>query len=118
VNNAPTIDGSRFDNFEGFRDEVSRVLKIEPRWNGNLDALADLVWDFPKIIWVNSERSREQLGHDETARWLESRLGKVHAANRKVWELRVSASKRGEGETLFDNITQLIRDAGVELELS
>lgn len=118
MDNAPLIDGARFDNFEAFRDEVSRALRIEPRWNGNLDALADLVWDFPRIRWVNSARSRDLLGHDETARWLESRLGKVHAANRKVWELRVAAARRGEGETLFDTITQLIRDAGVELELS
>ena len=45
------------------------------------------------------------------------RLGKLHASNRKVWELRVAKARRGEGETLFEDLTQLIRDAGTELTL-
>ena len=118
MNNEPTIDGARFDNFAEFCDEVTRAFRFEPRWNGNLDLLLDLARDFPKVRWVNSERSREMLGHDETARWLEARLGKIHASNRKVWELRIAAAKRGEGETLFEDLTQVIRDAGAELELS
>ena len=117
MDQVPTLDGARFDNFEGFRDEVARVLHFDPKWNGHLDAFADLMFDVPKLRWVNAKRSHEMLGHDETARWLESRLGKVHASNRKVWELRVAKARRGEGETLFEDLTQLIRDAGTELEL-
>ncbi len=117
MGNAPTLDGARFDNFEGFRDEVNRALPLAHPWNGSLDALVDLVWDLDGLTWVNAARSRALLGHDETARWLESRLGKVHAANRRVWELKLARARRGEGETLFDTLTQLIGEAGVALTL-
>ena len=110
------IDGSRFDGLEGFWDEVTKSLFDGQRCR-NLDAFADMLSDEP-VTWSHASRSREQLGHQETARWLEERLGKVHASNRKTFELRLAAARRGEGKTLFDTLTDVMRERGVQLELT
>lgn len=111
------IDGARFDGLEAFYDEVTSVLFSGAHWGRNLDAFADLL-EPVSVRWVHSARSREQLGHEETARWLESRLPKVHASNRKTFELRLAAARRGEGETLFDTLVDVMRERGVTLELT
>lgn len=118
MSSAPRIiDGSRFDGLEGFFDEVTRVLFDGASWGRNLDAFDDLLEATP-VRWTNSARSREQLGHEETARWLEERVPRVHASNRKTFELRLAAARRGEGTTLFDTLTEIMRERGVELELA
>lgn len=110
------IDGSSFDGLEGFWDEVTKTLFDGQRWGRNLDAFADTL-EPSAVRWVHSARSREQLGHEETARWLQERVSKVHASNRKTFELRLAAARRGEGQTLFDTLTDVMRERGVQLEL-
>ncbi|PZR09088.1 MAG: barnase inhibitor [Archangium gephyra] len=119
MSSAPRIiDGSRFDGLEGFWDEVTRALFDGQRWGRNLDAFADLLEPGRPVRWLHGSRSREQLGHEETARWLEERLAKVHPSNRKTFELRLAAARRGEGQTLFDTLTDVMRERGVQLDLS
>lgn len=76
------LDGSRFDDLEGFYDEVSRELMggmartfkhddRDPRyWGRNLDAFNDILRGdmgrIPRsgrftIVWKNSARSRDKL---------------------------------------------------------
>jgi hypothetical protein len=127
------LDGARFDSFAAFCEEISRHLAGGRRWHGNLDAFNDLLrnaFDAPDegfgLRWKDSERSRQVLGHAETARWLEARLTQVHPSNVPEWRRRIELMRRGEGETLFDTLVEIIRDHGpggakaedgVELEL-
>ncbi|MGV3622928.1 MAG: barstar family protein [Archangium sp.] len=110
------IDGSHFDDLDGFWDEVTKSLFDGDFFGRNLDAFADLLEEGP-VQWTHAARSREQLGHAETARWLEDHLPKVHPSNREAWEFRLAAARRGEGETLFDALTDVMRERGVRLEL-
>lgn len=63
-----TIDGARFDDLDGFYDEVSRVLIPGATWGRNLDAFNDILRggfgtpDAFVLVWANSERSRATLG--------------------------------------------------------
>jgi RNAse (barnase) inhibitor barstar len=59
------IDGVRFDDLEGFYDEVSDHLIPGLRWGRNLDAFKDiLTWREEAYIlrWLNSDHSRKVLG--------------------------------------------------------
>lgn len=64
-----SLDGTRFSNLEGFYDEVSDCLIPGASWGRNLDAFNDILrggFGTPdggfQLRWLNSERSREQLG--------------------------------------------------------
>jgi RNAse (barnase) inhibitor barstar len=128
------IDGARFDSLEGFYDEVSRQLIPGADWGRNLDAFNDILrggFGTPAggfvLRWKNSERSRRMLGHEETARWLEAGLTRIHPTNIPRWQERLADMRAGRGETLFDTLIELIQihcpggreeGDGVELELA
>lgn len=119
------IDGAHFSSLEGFWDEVERVLIPGAAWGRNLDAFNDILrggFGTPEggftLRWRNAARSRETLGHEETARWLEARLPKVHPTNRDDFRRRLKDARAGRGETLFETLVDLIRGhADVALEL-
>ncbi|KAL6063813.1 hypothetical protein QOT17_011308 [Balamuthia mandrillaris] len=82
------------------------------------------VW---RLRWLNSKRSQKQLGYAATVRWLEGRLAEMHPSNRELWQGRLQAAKNGKGDTLFDQLVNMIRqhaplveisDEGVILELA
>ncbi|WP_225727389.1 MULTISPECIES: barstar family protein [unclassified Nocardia] len=112
------IDGSAFDDFEGFAREFSKLLD-DYVWRGNLDAFNDILrggFGTPEdgfvLQWLHSERSREALGWAATI----ARLGQVattcHPDNREHFAARIAAARRREGRTLFDEVVAIIRDHG------
>lgn len=110
------IDGAAFDDFDGFVGEFNTLL-CHHTWNGNLDAFNDILrggFGTPEttwtLRWVDSERSRSVLGHPAMAHWLRRTLQSCHPTNRAGIEARLRAAQRGEGETLFDLIVEIIRE--------
>ncbi|MEY9863023.1 hypothetical protein ABH935_008672 [Catenulispora sp. GAS73] len=66
-----TIDGSRFDDYEGFTVEFTKLL-TEWTWRGHLDAFNDILrggFGTPEdgfvLRWLDSARSRELLGAEK-----------------------------------------------------
>ena len=128
------IDGSHFDTLNGFWEEISIRLVRKASWGRNFDAFNDILrGDFGtpqggfKIRWNNFQRSRETLGHAETIRWLENKIEHCHPDNVEFIKRELYAARRGEGPTVADIITDIIRihgpggaeeDDGVELELA
>jgi RNAse (barnase) inhibitor barstar len=114
-----TIDGAHFDDLEGFYDEIDKELMGGQFWGRNLDAFDDILsGDMGRVpspdetftlVWRNSALSQRALGHAETARHLRSGIDDVHPTNRAQWERRAIAAERGEGETLFDTLLDIIR---------
>ncbi|MBG0567328.1 barstar family protein [Actinoplanes aureus] len=118
------VDGACFADLDGFAREFSKLLRHHT-WNGNLDAFNDILhggFGTPETRWVfrwaHSELSRTALGHDATVRWLEQILRTCHPSNRASVEARISEARRGEGQTLFDMIVEIIRDHGPDGEES
>jgi hypothetical protein len=112
------IEGANFSDFDGFGREVSRLL-CDYTWRENLDAFNDVLrggFGTPENGWVlrwrNSELSRAALGYEATAQRLEHLLLTCHPSNRAYIELRLGSARRGEGQTLFDEIVEIIRDHG------
>lgn len=64
------------------------------------------------LKWVNSDSSRLALSYDAMARWLEQILLTCHPSHRASIEARVSNAQRGQGQTLFDMIVEIIYDHG------
>jgi RNAse (barnase) inhibitor barstar len=128
------IDGARFDDLEGFYKEVNERLFPGSGEGGNLDAFNDMLsggFGSPEggfvIRWVNSDRSREALGYPETIRWLHVKRETCHPSNVPHVDTELEAAQRGEGQTLFDILVEIIEihcpggeeeDDGVELELA
>jgi hypothetical protein len=127
------IDGKNFESLDGFFDEIGTKLGTAP-WGRNLDAFNDILrggFGTPDggfiLRWTNSEQSRKALGYDTTVRYLEQKLHRCHPANVPHVEVALEAARRGEGQTLFEILVDLIRthgpggeakEDGVELQLT
>jgi RNAse (barnase) inhibitor barstar len=113
------IDGARFDNLEGFWDEVSRQLIPGAEWGRNLDAFNDILrggFGTPEgafvLRWTNSQQSRVALGYEETVRWLERKVERCHPDNVPAVRADLEAAHAGRGSTLFDILVEIIQDHG------
>jgi RNAse (barnase) inhibitor barstar len=127
------IDGSNFEDLDGFFDEINAKLGLAS-WGRNLDAFNDTLrggFGTPEggfvLRWANSERSQEALGWETTARYLEQKRHRCHPANVASVEADLEAARRGEGPTLFEILVEIIRrhgpggeeqEDGVELQLA
>lgn len=122
------IDGQKFSTLEEFAKEFTQKLNLEISWNGNLDALNDILYGgfgTPDegfiLVWRNSELSRKTLGHGETLKWLKEGIQNCHPLNISHFEKRIQEAERQEGETLFDMIVEIFNEDehnDIELKLS
>lgn len=114
------IDGASFSTLEEFYVVFEReVLDEGSEWGRNLDALNDVLrggFGTPEegfiLIWHNAAASRERLGFAETVRQLGRRLERSHPDNRGSVQQQLDAAKRGEGQTVFDWLIEIIRAHG------
>jgi RNAse (barnase) inhibitor barstar len=113
------IDGSRFDDLDGFWDEVSRQLIPGADWGRNLDAFNDILrggFGTPEggfvLRWTNSEISRAALGHEETVRWLERKVAERSPGNVPAVRSDLEAARAGRGPALFDILVEIIHTHG------
>ena len=114
------IDGDRFDDLDGFWDEVSQQLVPGAEWGRNLDAFNDILrggFGTPAggfvLRWKNSERSREALGYAETVRVLERRVQRCDPSNVAAIRSELEGARNAEGQTVFDVLVEIIRSHGV-----
>jgi hypothetical protein len=98
---------------EGFFQEFGRQVIPGSRWGENLDAFNDVLrggFGTPDegfvLVWRNSDISRSKLGHEAMARKLEERLTRYRSS---AAEAELAAARRGEGETVFDLLVEIIQ---------
>ncbi|MHC4741569.1 MAG: barstar family protein [Planctomycetota bacterium] len=115
------IDGSRFDTLETFYDEVERILcpDLSFQWGRNLDAFNDILsggfgsfeYEEPiDLIWKHAEKSKTDLGYEETVRCLRKWLWRCHLANRSHIKEEIRQAKQGNGQTIFDMLIEIIEE--------
>lgn len=119
-----TIDGASFSTLEGFFDEVGLKLFRGHPWGRTLrsfsTALDEMMSEYGPVVvyWNDSEKSREDLGYPETIRYLEARLANAGEAEKEELIFELEAAKRGEGDTLFNRLVEIMREReGLKLEL-
>lgn len=109
------IDGNNFHDFSSFIVEFNRcfVSHVGGNWSGNLDSLNDyLSWMGERcmIRWVNSSKSKRDLGYESMASWLRRNLETCHPSNKVAIQSRLAEALNGHGLTLFECIVEIIQD--------
>ena len=112
------LDGTPFGDLDGFFTAISRTLGVSG-WGRNLDAFNDILrggFGTPEggfiLRWASSAISAHRLGWPETIRFIENKLTTCHPTNIPAVEADLAAARRGQGQTLFDIITSIIRTHG------
>ncbi|MFF2176553.1 hypothetical protein ACFVT8_08860 [Lysinibacillus sp. NPDC058147] len=100
--------------------ELSRVvLSGKYKWNGNLDAFNDILFggfgeieveEEYTIIWRNSDKSKNDLGYEETIIKLNENLERCHPSNKKYVLQEIKDAKMNKSPTIFDSIKEIILD--------
>ena len=114
------LDGTKITSLEAFYDVISEVLIPDAAWGRNLDAFDDILrggFGTPVegfvLRWAHADASRARLGYAETIRQLEKRLERCHPSNRAHVRSALEKAKRCDGPTVFDWLTEIIRDHDV-----
>ena len=114
-----TINGNEFNNMDEFYKMVDKTFSDGDEPCRNLDAFIDYLrggfgkhkYNEPiKITWINSKKSRNDLGYQETINVLKKRLSKCHPSNRDNIQKKIELAEKNEGQTIFDEIIQCIND--------
>lgn len=115
-----TIDGDRFSTLMGFYDEIETKLTkgLDWRIGRNLDAFNDVLrggfgvhdYEEPLIVrWINSGKSKQDLGWLATINYIEGKLERCHPTNIPSVEEDLDKARHGEGEVLFEIIIGIMR---------
>ena len=71
-----------------------------------------------RLIWLNSNKSREDLGWKETVKYVKTKLKTCHPSNIESVKKDLACAERHEGKTLFEIIVGIIqRHEHIELTL-
>ena len=116
------IKGENFSDFKGFIEECNRsfISSFGGAWNGNLDAFDDyLSWAEGnyELHWLNSSKSKSDLDHSEMEKRLTDVLETCHPSNRKSVKKRIRMAKRSEGQTLFEELIEIIEGHSDQLSI-
>lgn len=114
------INGIHFSNLIGFYEEISNVLTKDINWKvGTLDGFNDILYggfgvfendDEVKIIWEESEKSRQDLGFEATKEFYENKIKQGKPFNIELIQEKLNKLIKGNGQTLFDILLEIIED--------
>lgn len=116
-----TIDGNRFDDIQGFYEEINRIFMADEAWQlgESLDAFNDLLYggygalkgaETVVLHWKNIEKSRADLGTDATRRWLTAKLAQPGHFNLSSIQAQINALDHGVGPTYFEILLNILAD--------
>jgi len=115
------IDGSRFDNLDGFFDEIERVLTENLTWRigRNMDAFNDLLrggfgiheYGEPITIkWLYFTKSKYDFSYPATVEYYKKILRRCHPSNIPKLHEKLDYAEKQMGDTLMDIIIEIILD--------
>lgn len=111
-----TVDCSSVRSFGDFVEAANAGL-IRPvggEWNGNLDAFNDyLSWpgeEEYELEFRGAATCASALGHAAMATWLRETLQTCHPSGIHGLQQRLHAAERGEGQTLFELVKEIVAD--------
>ncbi len=127
------IDGARCTGLAAFYAELDRSLGLAD-WGHNLDAFNDILrggFGTPAggfvLRWARAREARTHLGYPATVAHLEAKVLRCHPSNVAFVQADLEAARRGEGQTLFEIVLEILavhgpgghsQGDGIDLELS
>lgn len=104
------INGSRFSDLSGFYEEVSQVLMKDEDWKvGTLDGFDDILYGFKgEMIWIDSQKSKEDLGLEATIKFYEIKISQGKPFNINFARQKLDDLIAGNGQTLYDILIEII----------
>jgi len=116
-----TIEGNNFSTIDTFYNEVEKKFSqnLSFKIGRNLDAFNDVLrggfgiheYHEPiEIIWHNSDKSRKELGYNQTISYLQAKLDTCHPTAIPEIKKQLESAQNNEGKTFFDIILEIIRD--------
>ena len=113
------IDGKEFNNMDEFYKCVDKTFSDGEEPCTNLDAFVDFLrggfgkhkYNEPiKITWINNNKSKKDLGYEETIKILKKRLARCHPSNKESIQKKIELADKQEGQTIYDEIIECIND--------
>ncbi|MCF2445422.1 barstar family protein [Dyadobacter sp. CY345] len=123
------INGSSVKDIATFYEEINRIFMSKEDWTlgCSLDAFNDLLYggfgiikgkEPIKLVWLDSNQSREALGYQTTKLYYEEKLKPNSRFNKEMFQEKLAALENGTGETYFDIILSIISEhENIELDL-
>ena len=114
------LDGNKFNDLESFYDEIDNILTKDLNWQTghNLDAFNDILRggfgvfqddEQIKITWVNSLKSKNDLGFDATINYFINNLKRCHPTAIETVKAKLEQAKMHQGQTLFEKLIEIIK---------
>lgn len=115
------IDGNKFNDLESFYTHIDVILTKDLKWDPghNLDAFNDLlrggfgIYEYKEavnLIWLNSEKSKVDLGYNATIKWLEERVIFHNESSDGHFAKKLKNAKINKGQTLYDIMIEIINE--------
>eukprot|EP01084_Bolivina_argentea_P281369 481406_1 len=110
------IDGNNFSNINEFYDEIISVFHVYGMGR-NLDAFNDIlrgrmsndtIDDNFTVVWLNSNVSKERLGHQYRIQQLQQKLKRCHESWYDQINQQIKDAQNGTGKTTFDELVEII----------
>jgi len=104
------INGSHFSDLSGFYDEASEVLMKDADWKiGTLDGFNDILYGIQgKIIWIESEKSKQDLGFETTKVFYENKIKQGKPFNIELIQQKLDDLIDANGQTLFEILIEIL----------
>lgn len=113
------IDGARFETLDGFFDVASQTLAPGQTVRCDLNGFDRILrgglapaGQESTLVWLNSEKSRWDLGYAETLRVLHARLDTVPASQRPYVLADIANAEAGRGPTVYNWVVDVIARHG------
>lgn len=114
-----TLEGRAVHDIASFYAEINRVFMSDEDWHlgPSLDALDDMLYGaygalaghaHVHLHWKDIAHSCQALGVTATRAWLQAKLDSPGSFNRAHVSAQLQALERGDGQTYFDIVMQII----------
>ncbi|AUD01013.1 barstar family protein [Spirosoma pollinicola] len=115
------IDGNSINDIASFYEEINRVCMIGESWliGHSLDAFNDLLFagygtlqgaQSVELVWHHMDHSRNALGYQTTRAYYLEKLRPGSPYNKIMFNEKLEALERGNGETYFNTILSIIAE--------
>lgn len=114
------IDGNKFSTYESAYIEIKSVLSEGKEKNVlSIREIAKkyINTDNDTIVWINSDKSKKDLGYEETVKYLKKRLQTVPVHELVLTLQEIKKAEQFTGPTMFDKIVEAFEFNNIIIDL-